>query len=198
MDLKDIKAIIDLMKKNSVSEFELEKQDFKIRLKRGMNGGGALATGNALLDDIIYIDNADNGNDGLFHTSFTISGLTPGSAYSIVAYGTAGTDMVATDFRVNGIVQTTTGRNSPTSPTIFTEGADYTAFSSVLADGSGMITGYFKAHTTPNGRLSGLQIINGPVPEPTSFAVVGCIGFGFIARRRKLISRDEACDLANR
>ena len=38
MDLKDIKAIIDLMKKNSVSEFELEKQDFKIRLKRGKNG----------------------------------------------------------------------------------------------------------------------------------------------------------------
>lgn len=40
MDLKDIKAIIDLMKKNSVSEFELEKQDFKIRLKRGMGGNG--------------------------------------------------------------------------------------------------------------------------------------------------------------
>ena len=41
MDLKDIKAIIDLMKKNSVSEFELEKQDFKIRLKRGTNGNTA-------------------------------------------------------------------------------------------------------------------------------------------------------------
>ena len=27
------------MRKNSVSEFELEKQDFKIRLKRGTNGG---------------------------------------------------------------------------------------------------------------------------------------------------------------
>jgi acetyl-CoA carboxylase biotin carboxyl carrier protein len=39
VDLKDIKAIIDLMKKNSVSEFELEKQEFKIRLKRGMGGG---------------------------------------------------------------------------------------------------------------------------------------------------------------
>ena len=38
MDLKDIKAIIDLMKKNSISEFELEKQEFKIRLKR-TNGG---------------------------------------------------------------------------------------------------------------------------------------------------------------
>lgn len=38
MDLKDIKAIIDLMKKNSLSEFELEKQDFKIKLKRGPSG----------------------------------------------------------------------------------------------------------------------------------------------------------------
>jgi acetyl-CoA carboxylase biotin carboxyl carrier protein len=38
VDLKDIKAIIDLMKKNSISEFELEKQDFKIKLKRGTNG----------------------------------------------------------------------------------------------------------------------------------------------------------------
>lgn len=43
VDLKDIKAIIDLMKKNSVSEFELEKQDFKIRLKRGGNGVAAIA-----------------------------------------------------------------------------------------------------------------------------------------------------------
>ena len=39
MDLKDIKAIIDLMKKNSIAEFELEKQDFKIRLKRGNIAG---------------------------------------------------------------------------------------------------------------------------------------------------------------
>jgi acetyl-CoA carboxylase biotin carboxyl carrier protein len=40
VDIKDIKAIIDLMKKNSILEFEMEKQDFKIRLKRGINGGG--------------------------------------------------------------------------------------------------------------------------------------------------------------
>jgi acetyl-CoA carboxylase biotin carboxyl carrier protein len=38
MDLKDIKAIIDLMRKNSLSEFELERQDFKIKLKRGITG----------------------------------------------------------------------------------------------------------------------------------------------------------------
>ena len=42
MDLKDIKAIIDLMRKNSVSEFELEKDNFKIRLKRGSNGGSVV------------------------------------------------------------------------------------------------------------------------------------------------------------
>jgi acetyl-CoA carboxylase biotin carboxyl carrier protein len=39
VELKDIKAIVDLMKKNSISEFELERQDFKIRLKRSPNGG---------------------------------------------------------------------------------------------------------------------------------------------------------------
>jgi acetyl-CoA carboxylase biotin carboxyl carrier protein len=43
VDLKDIKAIIDLMKKNSITEFELERQDSKIRLKRGLSGGQAAA-----------------------------------------------------------------------------------------------------------------------------------------------------------
>jgi len=41
VDLKDIKAVIDLMKKNSISEFELERQDFKIKLKRGSNGASS-------------------------------------------------------------------------------------------------------------------------------------------------------------
>ena len=34
MDLKDIKVIVDLMKKNAGSEFEMEEGDFKIKLKR--------------------------------------------------------------------------------------------------------------------------------------------------------------------
>jgi acetyl-CoA carboxylase biotin carboxyl carrier protein len=38
VDLKEIKAIIDLMKKNSLSEFELEEKDFKIKLKRPIAG----------------------------------------------------------------------------------------------------------------------------------------------------------------
>jgi acetyl-CoA carboxylase biotin carboxyl carrier protein len=40
VDLKDIKAIIDLMKKNSITEFELERQEFKIKLKRGGSAVG--------------------------------------------------------------------------------------------------------------------------------------------------------------
>jgi acetyl-CoA carboxylase biotin carboxyl carrier protein len=42
VELKDIKAIIDLMKKNSITEFELEQQDSKIKLKRGLNGGAPI------------------------------------------------------------------------------------------------------------------------------------------------------------
>ena len=41
MDLKDIKAIVDLMKKNSISEFEMEKEEFKIKLKRGLSTSGS-------------------------------------------------------------------------------------------------------------------------------------------------------------
>lgn len=44
MDLKEIKAIIDLMKKNSLSEFELEEKDFKIKLKRPIGPGSPAVT----------------------------------------------------------------------------------------------------------------------------------------------------------
>ena len=43
MDLKEIKAIIDLMKKNSLAEFELEEKDFKIKLKRPIGAVSAPA-----------------------------------------------------------------------------------------------------------------------------------------------------------
>lgn len=38
MDFKDIKSIVELMSRNSISEFELKKKDFNIRLKRGHEG----------------------------------------------------------------------------------------------------------------------------------------------------------------
>ena len=51
MNLKDIKGIVDLMKKNAISEFEMEEADFKIKLKRDSGksrGSGALAAQEAL------------------------------------------------------------------------------------------------------------------------------------------------------
>jgi acetyl-CoA carboxylase biotin carboxyl carrier protein len=44
MDLKEIKLVIDLMTKNGLSEFELEKGDFKLRVKRGPSGEWSTST----------------------------------------------------------------------------------------------------------------------------------------------------------
>ena len=42
------------MRKNSVSEFELEKQDFKLRLKRGGNGGAVVVTPTDEVPGVMY------------------------------------------------------------------------------------------------------------------------------------------------
>jgi acetyl-CoA carboxylase biotin carboxyl carrier protein len=57
VDLKDIKAIIDLMKKNSIHEFELERQEFKIRLKRG---GPVAAPAIAQYDEAVSVISAQS------------------------------------------------------------------------------------------------------------------------------------------
>jgi len=44
LDLKDIKAIIDLMKTNDLSVFEMEKNGFKLKLQKGTNGQPILTT----------------------------------------------------------------------------------------------------------------------------------------------------------
>lgn len=44
MDLKEIKAVIDLMTRNGLSEFELEKEGFKLRVKRGPGGEWVTST----------------------------------------------------------------------------------------------------------------------------------------------------------
>ena len=70
MDLKDIKAIIDLMKKNDLSVFEMEKDGFRLKLCKGLgdqpvvmsstapavaNGpaGGSAATESAAMKEIV-------------------------------------------------------------------------------------------------------------------------------------------------
>jgi acetyl-CoA carboxylase biotin carboxyl carrier protein len=42
-DIKEIKTIIDLMKKNDLSVFEIEKEGFRLKLQRGSSGQAAEA-----------------------------------------------------------------------------------------------------------------------------------------------------------
>ncbi|MEM9445863.1 MAG: acetyl-CoA carboxylase biotin carboxyl carrier protein [Verrucomicrobiota bacterium] len=52
MELKEIKSVIDLMNKNKLSEFELEKNDFKIRIAR--ESGAATGTISQVTPQITY------------------------------------------------------------------------------------------------------------------------------------------------
>jgi len=44
VDLKDIKAIIDLMKKNDLSVFEMEKDGFRLKLQKGVGDQPIVST----------------------------------------------------------------------------------------------------------------------------------------------------------
>ncbi|MCH6259274.1 acetyl-CoA carboxylase biotin carboxyl carrier protein [Puniceicoccaceae bacterium K14] len=39
MDIKEIKQIVDLMKKSELSEFAIEEENFKLKIKRGLEEG---------------------------------------------------------------------------------------------------------------------------------------------------------------
>jgi len=54
MDLKEIKSVIDLMTKNGLSEFELEKGDFKLRVKRGPNGEWTSSAAPAAAPQVVH------------------------------------------------------------------------------------------------------------------------------------------------
>jgi len=47
-DIKEIKAVIDLMKKHDLSVFEIEKEGFRLKLQRGASAPQALIAGPAV------------------------------------------------------------------------------------------------------------------------------------------------------
>ncbi|MFT3784034.1 MAG: acetyl-CoA carboxylase biotin carboxyl carrier protein [Nibricoccus sp.] len=47
MDLKQIKQIIDLMTRSDLTEFEVEEEGFKLKIRRGPNGQPIVARGSA-------------------------------------------------------------------------------------------------------------------------------------------------------
>jgi len=47
LDLKQIKQIIDLMKRSELTEFAVEEEGFKLKIRRGTNGLPVISTGRA-------------------------------------------------------------------------------------------------------------------------------------------------------
>jgi acetyl-CoA carboxylase biotin carboxyl carrier protein len=45
LDLKQIKQIIDLMKRSDLTEFAVEEEGFKLKIRRGSNGAPVVSTG---------------------------------------------------------------------------------------------------------------------------------------------------------
>jgi len=45
LDLKQIKQIIDLMKRSELTEFAVEEEGFKLKIRRGLNGLPVVSTG---------------------------------------------------------------------------------------------------------------------------------------------------------
>jgi acetyl-CoA carboxylase biotin carboxyl carrier protein len=45
LDLKQIKQIIDLMKRSELTEFAVEEEGFKLKIRRGLNGLPTVSTG---------------------------------------------------------------------------------------------------------------------------------------------------------
>jgi acetyl-CoA carboxylase biotin carboxyl carrier protein len=84
MDLKEIKLVIDLMTKNGLSEFELEKGDFKLRVKRGPGGEWTTNTSPAAAPQVVH----HHGPVGAFATAPTaapVAAIAPAAAVGIAS-----------------------------------------------------------------------------------------------------------------
>lgn len=58
MDLKQIKLIIDLMKRSELTEFAVEEEGFKLKIRRGSNGLPVVSTGAHSSPPFSYIPEA--------------------------------------------------------------------------------------------------------------------------------------------
>ncbi len=58
MDLKQIKQIIELMKRSELTEFAVEEEGFKLKIRRGSNGLPIVSTGRGSNPPFIQVDTA--------------------------------------------------------------------------------------------------------------------------------------------
>jgi len=75
LDLKQIKQIIDLMKRSELTEFAVEEEGFKLKIRRGTNGLPVVSGGRS-------IDPGVGQPDAGLNPSFPVSSTAPGSEES--------------------------------------------------------------------------------------------------------------------
>jgi PEP-CTERM motif len=178
----------------------------------GQENTASLAGDNPTYQDLLD-DYAYSFQGGII--PLTISGLIPGNVYDLYFYGTAGSGSdQGSIFHVNNgsPADMRTEGGDPGNDYSFVAGdlvtnpyvddSNYVVFTSVVANGSGEITG----DTTRNGLTSwgafnGLQIVDASdnVPEPSTWglALAGLLGLSAAARRRsRLFSRKREAERA--
>jgi acetyl-CoA carboxylase biotin carboxyl carrier protein len=59
LDLKQIKQIIDLMKRSELTEFAVEEEGFKLKIRRGPNGLPVVSTGKGSNPPFVPVENGN-------------------------------------------------------------------------------------------------------------------------------------------
>jgi hypothetical protein len=136
---------------------------------------GSATNATSLFDDYLFNNSGANASNA----TFTISGLAPGSAYSLYLYAGFADTGHFPNVSVSG------GTATPFSATGIFSSSNTELFTGV-ADGSGDITGTLGAGVNI---LAGFSLVGTEVPEPGSIvALVGLCGMGLVGvaiRRRR-------------
>ena len=91
MDLKQIKQIIDLMKRSELTEFAVEEEGFKLKIRRGTNGLPIVSTGRGSNPPFLAADAnppaaVPAGSAGVLSTPPIVPGMTSPVEEAGVAY----------------------------------------------------------------------------------------------------------------
>lgn len=87
MDLKQIKQIIDLMKRSELTEFAVEEEGFKLKIRRGANGLPVVSSGRGSNSPFSSLSegNGSNGSGAPVGTSPSSAGPALGGGAPVVA-----------------------------------------------------------------------------------------------------------------
>ncbi|MDX2109438.1 MAG: PEP-CTERM sorting domain-containing protein [Verrucomicrobiota bacterium] len=141
-------------------------------------GGGYSGSGNALLNDYLYI------NSGTNNQVVTISGLNNSASYDLFIYGMGDNGGQGSTFTIAGNSLQTS--NNPRDGSVFVEGNNFVKFANLTPTAGGLTINWTLGPDGSNGALNGIQIVSS-IPEPSTYAALAgiIILLVAIARRRK-------------